>query len=410
MAKTINRLSATKVSKTKVPGWYPDGLGLYLQVSKSGSKSFVYRYEINGKERRHGLGSYPTHSLETARNDAETCRKLRKQGHDPIEHKKQQARARALEASKSMTFKECALAYIESHKISWTNPKNERYWRSTLETYAYPVIGHLSVQDITITHVLKIIEPMWLDMTDTAYKVRQRMENIMDWATVREYREGANPARWRGHLDKVLLERKKVKKAKHFSSMPYQDVPAYFTELRRVDTISAKALAFLILTATRNVEARESLWSEIDIDAENWTIPEYRMKSDKLHRIPLSKEALKILDEIKDYDSDVLFVGAKKGMSISESAFRKALTNTHPDITVHGFRSSFRVWCAEMTSYPREIAECALAHSIGSKTEKAYQRGDLLEKRRRLMKAWSDYCLNGRVADVVPIMKIKTAI
>lgn len=422
MAKTINRLSATKVSKTKEPGWYPDGLGLYLQVSKSGSKSFVYRYEINGKERRHGLGGYPAHSLEYARNEAEKCRKLRKQGKDPIEHKnqqaedeKQKAHARALEASHSKTFRECAKSYIDLHKVTWTNPKNETYWVGSLTNYAYPVIGDLSVQDITIAHILKIIQPLWHDKTPTASKLRQRIENILDWSTVMEYRDGVNPARWRGHLDRVLPAPKKAKKVKHFESLPYKDIPKYFQKLRKSKSKVDKALAFLILTASRNAETRECLWSEIDGDT--WTITADRMKTDGLHRVPLSEEALKILDEIKAsdfYDEDVLFGGKWQGKSMSDGFFRKAFndarTKRHPDITIHGFRTAFRTWTAEMTNYPREITEVALSHSVGSETERAYQRGELLDKRRRLMEAWSDYCLNGHIANVVPINKTKTAI
>ena len=408
MAKTINRLSAIKVNKINKAGWYADGAGLYLQVSKTGSKSWVYRYEIAGKERRHGLGRYsPTdNSLIDARIAAGECRKLRRQGIDPIEYKHQQNAAQRLKDAKAITFKECALAYIDTQKSGWKNPKHEMYWRNTLDTYAYPVIGELPVQQVDTGLVLKVIEPLWYTKTETASRVRQRIENILDWAKFRGYREGENPALWRGHLSIELPKRSKVKKVKHFPSMPYIEAPAYFQELRQVNTVAAKALAFTILTATRATEARECRWSEIDIKCRVWTIPPERMKGDEKHRIPLTDEALKILKEIDGYDDEFLFPGLKHGQSISEATVRKLLRKTHDGLTVHGFRSSFRDWCAEMTFYPREVAEAALAHSLSNATEAAYQRGDLFAKRSKLMEAWSNYCLtDNQASEVVPINK-----
>lgn len=406
MAKTINRLSAIKVSKTNKAGWYADGAGLYLQVSKTGSRSWVYRYEIAGKERRHGLGSYPTQSLDDARTDADRCRKLRRQGIDPIEYKKQKNANQRLDNAKAFTFKQCALSYIDSHKLGWKNPKHEMYWRNTLETYAYPIIGELSVQHVDTGLVLAVVEPLWGTKTETASRIRQRIENILDWAKVRGYREGENPARWRGHLSTQLPERSKVQKVKHFPSMPYAKLPIYFNELRQVNTIAAKALAFTILTATRATEARECRWSEIDIKEKTWTIPPERMKGGNEHRIPLPDETLKILKEIKGYDSELLFPGIKHGQSISEATIRKLLRKSHDGLTVHGFRSSFRDWCAEMTAYPREVAEAALAHTLGNATEAAYQRGDLFAKRFKLMNAWSTYCTTDKVeSEVIPINK-----
>jgi integrase len=405
VAKTINRLTALKVSKIKKPGWYPDGLGLYLQVSKTGSKSWVYRYEISGKEHRHGLGSIHDTSLEEARITAETCRSLRREGINPIEHKKRLEVAKKLQKTKNITFKECALAYIEAHKDSWKNRKHESQWRNTLETYAYPVIGDLPVQDVDVGLILSILEPLWKTKTETATRVRQRIENILDWATVREYRQGENPARWRGHLDKTLPKRSKVQKVQHFKAMKYSDVPAYFQILRETDSQSARALAFIILTATRSSEARGAKWDEIDLKAKVWTLPPERMKAGRQHRIPLSPEALKILKEVKPLAQDgFVFPGMRKGRPISEGTVYKLLKDEHKGATVHGFRSSFRDWCAEMTSYPREVAEAALAHVLTDKTEAAYQRGDIFDKRRRLMNAWAEYCLkSGRRGNVVPL-------
>lgn len=405
MAKKINKLTALKVKKLTKPGWYPDGQGLYLQVSNTGSKSWVYRYEIDGKERRHGLGAT---SLKAARKAAEFCRQLRNDKHDPIEYKRKLEADQALKKTKTVNFKKCALSYIESHKAGWKNRKHEAQWRNTLETYAYPVIGNLPVQDVDTGYVMQILKPIWYTKTETASRVRQRIENILDWAKVHKYRAGENPALWRGHLDKLLPKRSKVQKVKHHAAMPYADIPEYFRNLRKVNTLAAKALSFTILNASRSSEAREAEWAEIDLEADIWTIPEERMKAEREHRIPLTKESIKILKKVESLKTDnQVFPGLRKGKSISDAALLKQLKQTHPTLTVHGFRSSFRDWCAEMTNFPRELAESALAHSLKDKTEAAYQRGDMFEKRRKLMEAWSTYCTKGKkIADVVPIKKL----
>ena len=407
MAQNINRLKALKVKQLKEPGWYPDGRGLYLQVSSTGSKSWVYRYEMNGKERRQGLGSFLDVSLEEARKTAGDCRQLRTNGIDPIDHKRKLETNRRLEAAKGVTFKECATSYIDSHKAGWKNSKHESQWRNTLETYAYPVMGKLSVQDIDVGLIMKVLEPIWFTKTETASRVRQRIENVLDWAKVRNYRTGENPAQWKGHLDKLLPKRTKVQKVKHHNAMPYVDLPEYFRSLRKVDTLASKALAFTILTATRSNEAREAAWSEIDLKAEIWTIPDERMKAGRMHRVPLTKECLAILKEAKKLKvNDYVFPGLRKDKPITDAALLKQLKQTHPTLTVHGFRSSFRDWCAEMANYPRELAEAALAHTLKDQTEAAYQRGDMFAKRRKLMGAWATYCTKGKkTADVVPINK-----
>jgi len=407
MAKQVNRLTAKKVEHIQDPGWYPDGNGLYLQVSKTGTKSWVYRYKSSGKEKRAGLGGLSTLTLAGARNSAKNCRKQRSEGKDPIEFKREQKAKIALNQVKSITFKECALSYIESHKVSWKNQKHEAQWRNTLETYAFPFIGHVSVKDIDVGLVMKVLEPIWPTKTETATRVRQRIENVLDWAKVRKYRTGENPALWRGHLDKLLPKPSKVQKVKHFKAMPYTDVPNYFRKLRTTNTVAAKALAFTILTATRSNEAREANWSEIDLKSGIWTIPDERMKSDRTHRVPLSKEAIAILKEVETFKIDNrVFPGLKKNKSITDAALLKHLKISHSDLTVHGFRSSFRDWCAEITNYPREIAESALAHTLKDKTEAAYQRGDMFIKRQKLMNAWANHCLKGKKdANVIPMQK-----
>lgn len=409
MPRKVEKLTSLQVKKLDKPGWYADGAGLYLQVSQTGSKSWVYRYQKASRERRHGLGSFPTVSLKLARQKAQECRLMRKDGIDPIEHKKAQGLAEELNKAKAITFKECALAYIDSHKAGWRNRKHEAQWGNTLKTYAYPVIGDLAVQDVDIGHILKILEPIWKEKTETATRVRQRIENILDWAKVRKYRTGENPALWRGHLDKILPKPTKVQKVRHFAAMPYTEVPAYYRKLAKLETVAAKALAFVILTASRNGEARGAKWDEIDLKQATWTIPAERMKAHREHRVPLSKEAVRLLKAVKPLkhdDDDHVFPGIRKGNSISEAALMKQLKQNHPTLTIHGFRSSFRDWCAEMTNYPREVAEAALAHTLKDKTEAAYQRGDLLAKRAQLMDAWSRHCKKTRkIATVTQITR-----
>ena len=392
MPKTVNRLTALKVQKLKKPGWYADGGGLYLQISPSGSKSWVFRYVLHSREHRHGLGSYETISLIKARQYAEECRVLKKEGIDPIQFKRAKIAQTALKEANSKTFKDCAISYIEAHKAGWKSRKHELQWRNTLETYAYPVIGNRSIQTIDVALVLKILEPIWYEKTETASRVRRRIENILDWATARKYRIGENPARWRGHLDKLLPKRSKVQKVKHFSAMPYTKLPKYYAKLKKKDTIAALALAFIVLTATRVSETRYATWKEINLKTKEWNIPDIRMKADRPHRVPLSKEAVSILKRAKKLSpNSLVFEGNVLNKPISSSSIRQLLQDDYPKLTVHGFRSTFRDWCAEITSYPREVAEAALAHSIKDATERAYQRGDIFKKRLRLMNTWANY-------------------
>jgi len=410
MAKKIHLLSDREVKNLNKPDAYPDGNGLYLQVSNTGSKSWFYRYQVNNKGRKHGLGAYPTISLKSARERAEQCRQLRADGKDPIEYKRKIDADKKLEDAKAITFKECALAYIESHKEGWKNRKHEQQWRNTLETYAYPVFGDISVQKIDVGLVMNAIEPIWKKKTETASRVRQRIENVLDWARVRQYRTGENPARWRGHIENLLPKRSKVQKVQHFEAMPYVDVPEYFRELRKVETLTAKALAFCILTTARNGTIRNARWDEIDWDTNTWTIPEEGMKAGRVHRTPLTPECLKILEEVKPFKvNDYIFPGLKRNRPLSNQALLKLLKTTHPTLTIHGFRSSFSDWCAETTAFPENLTEAALAHIVKDKTQAAYQRGDLFKKRIKLMDAWSNYCVIGKKAgDVIPLNNKRT--
>jgi len=390
------------VKKLSTQGWYPDGQGLYLQVSPTHTKSWVYRYQINKQERRHGLGTYPIITLEAARKEAIYCAQLRSQGYDPIEYKKQVKNKRQLENLKNITFMECAITYIDSHKAGWKNPKHEKQWLNTLKTYADPFIGKISVQDIDTALVMKVLEPIWYKKTETATRIRQRIESVLDWAKVRKYRTGENQALWRGHLDQLLPKRAKVQKVKHHPAMLYAELPKYFSNLRKIKTIAAKALAITILTATRTNETCRAKWSEIDLDKGVWEIPETRMKMDKVHRIPLTAECLLILKEMRPFKiNDFVFPGLKEKKSISDAALLKLLKQTHPTLTVHGFRSTFRDWCAELTNFSSDLAEAALAHSVGNQVQAAYERGDKFEKRRTLMIAWSDYAKENKIIALV---------
>lgn len=403
MAKTIHKLKDLTVRRNLAPGAYSDGGGLYLQVRESGSKDWHYRYEVNGKGRKKGLGSYPTISLQSARDKADECRKLRDRGIDPIDYEKDRTQQKKLAAGRAKTFRYCAEKYIESHEAEWSNEKHRYQWTQSLTNYAYPVIGDVSVQKIDVRLVLDVLEPIWQTKTETATRVRQRIETIIDWATAHKYRTGENPAVWKGHLDKILPKPTKIRKVEHHPALTYVELPDYFRELRKRNNVAAKALAFIILTATRSGEARNANWNEIKDDV--WTIPADRMKSRRPFRIPLSAEANKILQEAEIFKrKGLVFPGTKN--AISDAAVRKVLKETYPDLTIHGFRSTFRDWCAEMTSYPREVAEAALSHSLKDKTEAAYQRGDLFEKRTKLMDSWAEYCLKGgKRAMVLPIRK-----
>ncbi len=406
MAKKVKRLTDVKVKKLTAPGWYPDGGGLYLQVSPTSTKSWVYRYSTDGKERRQGLGSYPLISLSDARDATHQCALLRKQGTDPIEHHREIKATNKAKEAKGILFEECCEAYIDAHKSSWKNRKHESQWRNTMKTYAYPTLEDIAAKDVDITLVMKVLEPIWYIKTETASRVRQRIEAILDWASARGYREKENPARWRGHLEKLLPKRAKVQKVKHHAAMNYQELPEFYQSLRKINTVTAKALAFTILTATRSGETRNANWAEIDKDL--WSIPEERMKAERLHRVPLCDESRKILEEMESYrrKDGLIFPGLQGGRPISEASLMKLVKAKNSKPTIHGMRSSFRDWCAEQTNYPREVAEAALAHSLKDKTEEAYFRSDLFEKRRKLMDAWADYCLNEKSeAEVIPINK-----
>lgn len=413
MARTINRLSARAVSTADKAGLLADGGGLYLQITPAGAKSWIYRFAMNGKTRDMGLGPLHTVSLSVARNVAAESRTLVREGIDPIERRKSLKLAGIASDVKALTFRQCAEAYIEAHKAGWKNAKHGDQWANTLKKYAYPVFGDLAVTAIDTGLVLQVLEPIWKTKTETASRVRGRIESILDWATVRNHRFGENPARWRGHVEKTLPKRSKVQKVSHHNALPYEAVGGFMTALRQRTEISARALEFIILTAARTGEAIGAEWSEIDLETGIWTIPDSRMKAEVEHRVPLSDAALAILKNLPRIDGNkYLFPGLKPKRPLSNMACLNLLKRMdRADITVHGFRSTFRDWAAEQTAFPREVAERALAHTVSDKVEAAYQRRDLFDKRQKLMDAWADYCEtdSSQGSNVTPIRQMGKA-
>ncbi|MCJ2114712.1 integrase arm-type DNA-binding domain-containing protein [Methylobacterium sp. E-025] len=387
------KLTALGVTRLKTPGMYGDGGGLWLQVTGKGGKSWIFRYTLQGKAREMGLGPVSTFSLAEARDKALACRKLTYEGVDPIEVRRERLQKAALEAARTVTFRTCAEAYIEAHKAGWRNGRHVGQWSATLESYAYPIIGDHPVQAIDTALVMRVLDPIWTTRSETAARVRGRIESILDWAKTRSYRDGENPARWKGHLANLLPKRSKVSKVKHHPALPFNEVRSFLKTLDERGGTAARLLAFTILTAARSGEARDALWSEIDMQAGVWTVPGVRMKGGREHRVPLSQPALAILAEMRGLDATVVFPGSRSGKPLSHMAMLMLLRRLdRGDITTHGFRSSFRDWAAETTAFPSDVVEMALAHVIDNKVEAAYRRGDLFQKRRELMAAWSAYC------------------
>jgi integrase len=394
MARPIGKLTALAVDKAKGRGYYGDGGGLFLQVSASGAKSWVFRFKESGRVREMGLGATHTISLSEAREKAQDCRRKRLEGLDPIEVRKTARVQAKLEAVKAMTFRQCGERYITAHQAGWKNAKHAAQWRSTLETYVYPILGDVSAQAVDVGLVLKTLEPIWTTKPETAGRVRGRIESVLDWATARGYRGGENPARWRGHLENLLPKKSKVHSVEHHAALPFLEIGRFMTDLRDLEGVAARAFEFAILTVARTGETIGGKWPEVDFAERVWTVPAERMKGKKEHRVPLSNAAIAILEEMQAIrSSDFIFPGAKAKRPLSNMAFLMLLRRMgRGDLTAHGFRSTFSDWCSERTNFPAEVREMALAHAIDDKVEAAYRRGDLFQKRRQLMAAWARYC------------------
>lgn len=407
MAKKAIGLSARTVETSKTPGLFADGNGLYLQVTETGARTWIFRYQIAGRRRDMGLGSAIAMTLAEARQKAVDAKKLVMMGADPLEARKAQAAGLALEAAKAVTFQDCAESYIESMRPGWKNEKHAAQWGATLATYAYPVMGDLPISGIDTGLVLKVLEPIWTSKTETASRVRGRIEAILDYAKVRGYRSGENPARWKGHLDHILPATGDVAKVEHHASLPYSDMSAFWPRLQIQDGLGARALELAILTACRSGEVLGATWSEIDLEARTWIIAADRMKAEAEHRVPLSEPALALLRKLAAVrQGDFVFPGQRSDRPLSNMSMMMVLRRMKVPVTPHGFRSTFRTWVAERTGYQHEVAEAALAHTLGDKVVQAYQRGDLFDKRRRLMADWAQFVGTAEPAGtVVPLRR-----
>jgi integrase len=391
--KQLHKLSARTVSTLTRPGRHSDGGGLYLSISPSGARSWVFMWKVAGKRREMGLGSLRDISLAKARERAAAARQTLADGGDPLASR---------DRPKVPNFGEAADALIDSMSSSWRNEKHRAQWRMTLTAYCGPLRSK-SVAEVTTEDVLKVLKPLWTAKPETASRLRGRIERVLDFARARSHRIGENPARWRGHLDAILPRRSKLTRG-HHKAMPFDDVPSFMSALREREGVAPRALEFAILTAARSGEVLGAQWDEVDLQAALWTVPASRMKAGREHRVPLSDRAVEVLRGMEQVRvSDFVFPGIRHGRPLSVMALEMVLRRMKQDATVHGFRSGFRDWTGERTSFPREIAEAALAHLVGDAVERAYRRGDALEKRRRLMAAWASYLAGASNARVIPL-------
>lgn len=410
----MGTLTAMSVQRMKTPGRFSDGGGLYLRISNSGSKYWIFRYTRDGKPREMGLGPIEVIGLVEAREQAIECRRKLHTGVDPLNHREAHKKTSALEAAKIITFDQCADEYINAHSAGWRNAKHIEQWRSSIKQYVSPLLGSLPVHNVDTAMVLKVLQPIWYTKTETASRIRGRIERIIDSAKTSGFFTGENPARWRGHLAAKLPKRSKVQKTKHFPALNINEMGAFIAKLRRHTGISFKALEFLILTATRTSETLGAKWSEISFDEHEkmwlWTIPEERMKARVEHRVPLSDAAIEVINYMREFqESEYIFPGAKRGKPLSNMSLLEIMRGMGHKAVPHGFRSTFRDWAAERTNFSRDAAEKALAHTVKDKVEAAYRRGDLLKKRKPLMDAWAKFCATESVVGTVIGIKERVA-
>lgn len=395
----INRLAATKVKRLNKPGRYADGAGLYLQIARAGTKSWLFQYTFNGRERQLGLGSLKTTSLADARVKAKKARTIVDDGVDPIAAKREAREQAQFEEARRITFEEAATDYIAAKSPEWKNAKHKLQWTASLRNYAYPMIGSKSVADINKDHVLQILRPIWSEMPETAGRLRGRIERILGAAKAAGHRTGDNPARWADHLEHSLPALGKIRNVAHHAAMPYSELAAFVAKLQKREGLSARALELLILTASRTGELIGIRDDEVDFKDRVWTIPSSRMKAGREHLVPLCDRAIAILRAVpRERGNPYFFAGSmKKGTHLSNMAMLSLMKHIAADYTPHGFRSTFSDWAHETTSTAHHVVEMALAHTIENKTEAAYRRGTLFEKRRRLMKAWETFLYSRKV-------------
>ena len=392
MPKIAKQLSDRAVAAIKTEGRHAVGgvAGLHLRVS-TGYRGWILRVQVGDQRKDMGLGAYPAVSLLEAREKARKIHDDLRDGQVPISPKVQQRMLIASKAATEKTFRWCAEEFLKTKSSEWKNAKHRQQWENTLDAYAMPHLGLLSISAIDLPHILACLEPIWSTKNETASRLRGRIESVLDWATVRKYRSGENPARWKGHLDKVLAAPSKIQKVEHHRAIPVEDMPAFMQDLRMRTGIAARALEFLIYTAARSGEVRGALWSEIDINKAIWTVPSVRMKAGVIHRVPLSEAALNLLTDMPRIAGSHLIFPGTKGQILSDMTMTAVMRRMKATAVPHGFRSTFRDWAGEKTNFPRELAEQALAHTLESKVEAAYRRGDGLEKRRQMMHEWEDF-------------------
>lgn len=425
MPRVAKELSATEVRRLNEPGFYAVGgvSGLHLTVSNTGARSWILRTKVGALRRDIGLGGFPDVTLAMAREIARETKAKIKGGIDPIAERKDNRSRLLAQQIKEITFEQAAAKVIAKKQAEAKNPKHAQQWENTLKTYAFPTLGKMAVKDVEISHVIKVLEPQWHTKTETMTRVRQRIEAVIAWATVNGHRSGDNPARWKGNLDAVLPAPAKVANTKNHAALPYSRVAEFVADLRKRDGLAAKALEFAILTAARSGEIRGATWDEIDLTAKVWTIPAARMKAKREHRVPLSPAALSLLSALHRVDDSPLVFPAPRGGQMSDATLAAVIKRINADkpegqqyadpkqdnraVTQHGFRSTFRDWAGECTAYPGEAIEQALAHTIRNAAEAAYRRGDMLDKRQRLMADWADYLSNAepQSGTVTPIRK-----
>lgn len=406
MPKLVKEMQAIEVSRLRVNGLYMVGgvQGLGLQVKES-SRAWILRVMIGGKRRDMGLGAYPDVTLALAREKARDARELIRQGVDPIERQQGVQSAMRAAVAEALIFETCAGKYIAVHRAGWKNAKHAQQWKNTLEQHAYPVLGAVLVRDVKLPQVLAVLEPIWTTTNETAVRLRGRIESVLDWATARGLRDGPNPARWRGHLDKLLA--KPSKNREHHAALAVRDMGAFMVRLRAAEGMGARALEFAILCAARSGEVRGATWAEFDLAEKVWTVPATRMKAGKEHRVPLSEPAMALLAALPQGKPDAVVFKAPRGGMLSDMTLAAVLRRMEVPAVPHGFRSTFRDWASERTAYPRDAAEMALAHAIGDKVEAAYRRGDLFEKRRLMMADWAQFL--ARVESPAQVLPFKSA-
>lgn len=392
-AKELGALAISRLAASKKRGMHAVGGvdGLILQVTDTGATSWLLRVMVAGKRRGMGLGAYPAVGVAAAREKARGARALIEQGIDPIEQRQRVRREAAVARASAKTFDECSSALLAAKGAGWKNEKHRAQWSSTLQTYASPVLGKMPVRDIEMGHVLRVLSPIWCEKTETASRLRGRIEKVLDYATAHKYRNGLNPARWKGNLDAVLDKPSEVANVKHHAALAVDDVPAFMSQLCQAQGTGARALELTILTAARSGEVRGAVWSEIDLKAGTWVVPGERMKAKREHRVPLSKEAVALLKALPRETGAELVFPSPRGGQLSDMTLTAVLRRMGVDCTVHGFRSSFRDWAGDRTHHSRDMIEFALAHTLDDKTEAAYRRSDALEKRRVLMQEWADF-------------------